>query len=109
MDLRSKLYHKVQVLSLSFLNSRKPGEIMNRVVGDTNQIRRFMEDSFSNMLSVVVTMIGALGLMIYMSPMLTLLSTMFMGVVIALSKNICIEHGTTNGEKMILYKVLYKI
>lgn len=85
MDLRSKLYHKVQILSLSFLNSRKPGEIMNRVVGDTNQIRRFMEDSFSNMLSVVVTMIGALGLMIYMSPMLTFLSTMFMGIVIAFS------------------------
>lgn len=86
MDLRSKLYYKIQILSLSFLNTRKPGELMNRVVRDTNEIRRFMEDSFSNMLSVFVTMCGALGLMIYMSPTLTVFSIMFASIVAILSR-----------------------
>lgn len=86
MDLRSKLYHKVQILSLSFLNTRKPGEIMNRVVRDTSEIRRFMEESFSNMFSVLFTMCGALAYMLIMDVKLTILSTMFVGVVALISR-----------------------
>jgi ATP-binding cassette subfamily B protein len=81
MDLRSKLYEKIQMLSLSFLNTRKPGELMNRVVQDTSEIRRFMEETFSEMLSLLVTMIGSLIFMISMDYKLTLLSTMFIVVV----------------------------
>lgn len=81
MDLRSKLYEKIQMLSLSFLNTRKPGELMNRVVRDTSEIRRFMEESFSEMFSVLFTMIGALIYMTIMDYKLTILSTMFILVV----------------------------
>lgn len=81
MDLRSKLYEKIQMLSLSFLNTRKPGELMNRVVQDTSEIRRFMEETFSEMLSLLVTMIGSLIYMISMDYKLTFLSTMFIVVV----------------------------
>mgnify|MGYP002797836852 CR=1 FL=1 len=39
MDLRAKLYEKVQALSLTFLHGRKPGDLMNRITWDTSEIR----------------------------------------------------------------------
>ena len=85
MDLRKKLYFKLQVLSLSFMQKRKPGDLMNRIVRDTAHIRRFMEDIFSKMVSTLVTMIGALIAMLIMDPMLTLVSTVFILVVLVLN------------------------
>lgn len=86
MDLRRRLYHKIQVLSMSFLNKRKPGELMNRVSGDTQQIRRFMEEVFGGMLSVLFTMVGTLVIMVSMNAKMTLYSTVLIVVVAVLTR-----------------------
>ena len=86
LDLREKLYKKLQELSLSFITTRQPGELMNRIVQDTSQIRRFMEEAFSQMFSTFVTMLGALVVMLAISPSLTLLSLVFVPAVIVLSR-----------------------
>jgi ATP-binding cassette subfamily B protein len=85
MDLRKRLYQKLQILSLSFVQKRKPGDLINRIVRDTAHIRRFMEDIFSNMVSTLVTMIGAFIAMLIMNPLLTLISTVFIIAVFALN------------------------
>ncbi len=86
MDLRRKLYHKIQVLSMSFINKRKPGELMNRVSGDTAQIRRFMEEVFGGMLSTLFTMVATLVIMLSMNAKMTLYSTMLIVVVAVLTR-----------------------
>ncbi|MBQ9765116.1 MAG: ABC transporter ATP-binding protein [Lachnospiraceae bacterium] len=86
MDLRRKLYEKVQILSLSFMNKRKPGELINRITRDTSHIRQFMESVFGNIFSTVFTMVGALIVMISMDVMLTLASIMFIVVVIIMNR-----------------------
>lgn len=86
MDLRRKLYHKIQVLSMSFINKRKPGELMNRVSGDTGQIRRFMEQVFGGMLSTLFTMVATLVIMISMNAKMTLYSTMLIGLVAVITR-----------------------
>lgn len=82
MSLRAKLYYKIQVLSLSFINNRKPGELMNRVSRDTRQIRTFMEEVFGDMLSTLVTMIVSLVMMLIISWKMTLLSLVFVSAVV---------------------------
>ena len=74
MDLRAKLYHKIQVLSISFINKRKPGELMNRVSRDTRQIREFMEEVFGGMVSTIVTMLASLVMMFTLNARMTLYS-----------------------------------
>jgi len=86
MDLRRKLYHKIQILSMSFLNRRKPGELMNRVTGDTNRIRQFMEEVFGGMLSALFTMIGAFAYMMYLNVTMTLCSTVLIVLVFVLTR-----------------------
>lgn len=86
MSLREKLYVKIQILSLSFINKRKPGELMNRVSRDTGRIREFFEEVFGYMFSTLLTMIVSLVVMLTISPLMTGLSLMFVVVVFALMK-----------------------
>ncbi len=86
MTLRKKLYYKIQTLSLSFINNRKPGELMNRVSRDTRQIRNFMEEVFGDMFSTLLTMIVSLVVMLIISWRMTLLSMVFIAVVFVLMR-----------------------
>lgn len=87
MSVRKKLYYKIQVLSLSFINNRKPGELMNRVSRDTREIRTFMEDVFGDMLSTLFTMLVSLIMMLIISWQMTLLSLIFVVIVVIITKS----------------------
>jgi ATP-binding cassette subfamily B protein len=81
MSLREKLYVKIQALSLSFIDTRKPGHLMNRVSGDTARVRQFMDDVFSNMFSTLLTMIVSLVFMFTISVKMTLMTFALAGAV----------------------------
>ena len=87
MTMRRKLYNKIQSLSLSFLNRRKPGELMNRISGDTSRVRRFMEEVFGEMFSTLLTMIVALIMMFIISWKMTLMALSFIIVVFLITKS----------------------
>lgn len=63
-DLRAKVFEKINSLSLSFMDSHRPGELMNRVVEDSGRVRQFMEDVFAGMFTQLFTMIGACVVML---------------------------------------------
>ncbi len=42
-DLRAMVFAKLQALSLAYITRYKPGELMNRVTGDTGTLQRFVE------------------------------------------------------------------
>ncbi len=86
MSLRKKLYQKIQILSLSFINNKRPGELMNRVSRDTRRIRNFMEEVFGDMFSTLLTMIVSLVMMFIISWKMTLLSTVFIVLVFVITK-----------------------
>ena len=52
-DLRLELFKKYQELPISFINDRRPGELLNRITQDTLYIRQFMEDVFCNLFAVL--------------------------------------------------------
>lgn len=85
VDLRGKMFHKLQQLSLSYIQSRKPGDLMQRISSDSVQIRRFMEMTFSNLFSSLVTMILAFVYMCFIDWKLSLVSLAFFPLAIAVS------------------------
>lgn len=91
-DLREKLFAKIQILSLSFINDRRPGELMNRIVHDTNGIREFMERTFCNMFTVCFIFVCDIAFMLALSVKLALLSFIFIpiaaGITYGFRKNI---------------------
>lgn len=86
MSLRRKLYAKIQILSLSFINNRKPGELMNRVSRDTKQIRAFMEEVFGDMLGCLLTMIVSVAMMLSINWKMTILTLAFIIVVVIITR-----------------------
>lgn len=86
MDLRGRVFAKIQQLSMSFINRRRPGELMNRITNDTSAIREFMEGAFGNLMSNLITMVGAAGLMFVINWRLTLLSIIFVPLCIIVTK-----------------------
>ncbi len=74
MDIRKRLFTHLQILSLSYIQERKPGDLMNRILTDSVQIRRFMEMHFGNLCSTLLTMIFAFVYMFIIDWKLTLLS-----------------------------------
>ncbi len=86
MTLRQKLYFKIQALSLSFINNRKPGELLNRVSRDTRMVRDFMEGVFGDMFSTLLTMVVSLVVMFLISWEMTLMSLGFIVIVFAVTR-----------------------
>lgn len=84
-DVRAMLYHKIQLLSLSFIQERRPGDLMNRINQDTNMIRKFMEDAFGSIFYYIVLLAGAVIMMCLISWKLTLLSVVFLPLAVVLS------------------------
>lgn len=76
-DLREKLFAKIQILSLSFINDRRPGELMNRIVYDTGRIQEFMQRTFCNMFTVCFIFACDIIFMLLINVKLALLSFIF--------------------------------
>ncbi|MGE5329314.1 MAG: ABC transporter ATP-binding protein [Deltaproteobacteria bacterium] len=73
-EIRKDLFAKVQTLSLKFFDSRPHGELMSRLTNDVENINSTLTQSTTQVFSSLITVVGAIGMMLYLSPLLTLLS-----------------------------------
>ncbi|MCR5431861.1 MAG: ABC transporter ATP-binding protein/permease [Lachnospiraceae bacterium] len=73
-DLRGELFDKLQATPLSYINDRRPGELLNRVISDTRVIREFMENVFCNLFTVAFIFVCDIVFMIVLNPGLALLT-----------------------------------
>ena len=84
-DLRSRVFGKIQELSLSYINDRSPGRLMNRVTRDTRRIKDFCSEVFCNLFTVVISFVFVLIYMLFMNWKLAILAFVFVPVSIGLS------------------------
>lgn len=85
VDLRQQMFYKLQTLPLSYIQSRKPGDLMQRISSDSVQIRRFMEMTFAQMFSSLFSMALAFIYMFSIDWKLTLVSLVFFPIAVVLS------------------------
>ncbi len=85
-QLRGKLSNHLQKLSLSNLNTRNTGEIVERVMGDTNRVRTFFNGTFCSTFNQAFYIIGVVIIMLIMNWKLALLTFLFMPLVIVFTK-----------------------
>jgi len=71
-DLRTSLYAQLQKLSLSFYSSRRVGDIVSRLSSDVTQMRTMLTNNLTGFLSQVITLIGAIVIVLTMNTQLTL-------------------------------------
>lgn len=85
-QLRKKLSDHLQKMSLSNFNTRNTGEIVERVMGDTNRVRMFFNGAFCSTFNQCFYIIGVVTIMLIMNWQLALLTFLFIPLVIVFTK-----------------------
>lgn len=85
-DLRRKISNHLQKLSLSFINKRSAGELMERVTGDTLNVRNFITDCFCNMFSQLITLIVLIIVMLIMNWKMALAAFVFAPLIVVFAR-----------------------
>lgn len=73
-DLRSELYAHIQSLPLSWFDNRATGDIMTRLVEDVTSVERVLIDGIEQGVVAVLQIVIVAGMMLFYSPLLTLLA-----------------------------------
>ncbi|OIU70522.1 multidrug ABC transporter ATP-binding protein [Rossellomorea aquimaris] len=72
--LRKDLFHRLHLLSIPFFDKRKHGELMSRVTNDIDNVSNTLNSSFIQIISSVLTLGGTAVVMLWLSPLLTLIT-----------------------------------
>lgn len=72
--LRKEVKAKLGKLPLKFFDSRSNGDILSRVVNDIDNIANTLQQSLTQMITAVVTLVGIVIMMLFISPILTLIT-----------------------------------
>jgi ATP-binding cassette subfamily B protein len=73
LSIRTRLYQKMQKLSLSFYDKRQTGTLLNRVTQDVNELNNFLVDGLQILVVNGLTLIGVLAILLWQSWKLTIL------------------------------------
>ncbi|WP_405113886.1 ABC transporter ATP-binding protein [Paenibacillus sp. FSL K6-1217] len=73
-DMRNKLYAHLQRLSLRYYQNTKVGEAISRFINDVEQSKNLVEVGMMNVWLDMFTLLFALGFMLYLNPVLTLVA-----------------------------------
>ena len=73
-DFRNRLYTHLQDMSFGFFTSTRTGEIQSRLSNDVSGAQNAVTDTFTMAVANISAAIGAVIAMIYISPLLTLIS-----------------------------------
>ncbi|MCD8031237.1 MAG: ABC transporter ATP-binding protein/permease [Bacteroides sp.] len=72
--MRSDLFQKMEYLPVRYFDTHQHGDLMSRYTNDIDRISDALTDSLSDLFSGVLTLVGIFVLMIYISPILTLVA-----------------------------------
>lgn len=80
-DLRTELYRHLQSLSLDFFAGRNVGELISRINSDLGQVRYLLTTTLTSSMSQCFTFVGAIIIVVIISPRMTGFTVAVMPVV----------------------------
>jgi len=66
-DLRKKIFHHLQQLSLAYYDTHKVGRLLSTITTDVNTIQDFVSSILLSILVDALTIVGIFGLMLYLN------------------------------------------
>lgn len=71
--MRSDIFNKLQTLPVGYFDTHPVGDILSRISYDTDTINTSLSTDVVHVFAGIITVIGSLGMMVYISPRLTLI------------------------------------
>ncbi|MGK5678274.1 ABC transporter ATP-binding protein [Actinoplanes sp. URMC 104] len=72
--LRQDVEAKLSRLPLSYFDQQPRGEVLSRATNDTDNIAQTLQQSFAQLITALLTIVGVLGAMFWISPLLALIA-----------------------------------
>jgi ATP-binding cassette subfamily B multidrug efflux pump len=72
--LRREVEEKLSRLPLSYFDRQPRGEVLSRATNDTDNIAQTLQQTFAQLVTALLTIIGVLGAMFWISPLLALIA-----------------------------------
>ena len=72
--MRNDLFRKICYLPIKYTDTHQHGDIMSRMTNDVENISNTISQSIASLFSAVITLIGTIAIMVYYSPVLTLVA-----------------------------------
>lgn len=70
--MRIDLFARMEKLPLKYFDTHRHGDLMSRYTNDIDRVSEALTDSLAEILSSALTLIGVIAMMLYISPLLTL-------------------------------------
>ena len=80
LTLRREISEKLTRLPLRYFDSHQKGEILSRITNDIEKLADTVDESLTQLISSVIGIAGALVMMVMISPVLTLISLVTIGL-----------------------------
>lgn len=74
LTLRKSISEKLNRIPLKYYDTHKKGEILSRVTSDLERVSDTLQETLSEMITAIITLIGAFVMMTLISPELTLIA-----------------------------------
>lgn len=84
--LRNDLFAKIVKLPISYIDTHSHGDLMSRMTNDVDNVSHAISSSIVSLVSGVLTLLGCLGIMIWYSPLLTLVSFVVLFITLGITR-----------------------
>jgi ATP-binding cassette subfamily B protein len=85
-DIRADVNDKLPRLPLKFFDSRTHGEILSRVTNDIDNIGSTLQQSMTQLITSVITLVGIVIMMLSISPLMTLICVVTLPLYVLVTK-----------------------
>ncbi len=86
--MRNDLFRKISRLPIRYTDTHRHGDIMSRMTNDVENVSNAISQSITSLLSCVLTLVGALCMMLYYSPLMTLIAMVTIPISILVSSKL---------------------
>jgi len=88
LTLRADVEAKIKKLPLSYIDKQSRGDLLSRVTNDIDNISQSLQQSLSQLITSLLTIVGVLGMMIWVSPILALIAVITVPISVLAMKQI---------------------
>ncbi len=90
-NMRKDAFDKLESLPISFFDTRPRGDVMSRLTNDIDLINNALSSSLTQIFSSIITLTGTVILMLWLSPLLTVISMITVPIML-ITTNIITKH-----------------
>ncbi len=83
--LRNDVEEQLNSLPLSYLDRQERGEIMSRTTNDLDNLAQSLQHTLSQMITSLLTVVGTIAMMLWISPLLTLIAIVTIPIALVLT------------------------